>query len=103
MEEILRRADALREKKAARRAAVLSAAATAVSLALIVGAAALMSGLPVTAAEGGTETAYGSLILSSALLGYVVIGVLAFALGVCVTLLCRALRGPKRKDVRRDR
>ena len=103
LNEILRRADTLRRQKASRRAATLSAASVLVCLALIVGAAALLSALPAAAGENGASTVYGSLILSSSFLGYVVIGVLAFALGVCVTLLCRALRASKEKDDGRDR
>jgi len=102
LEEILRRADTLRRKKASRRAAALSAASVFVCLALIVGAASLLSVLPAAAGEDGVPAAYGSLILSSSFLGYIVIGVLAFALGVCVTLLCRALRASKEKEDRRD-
>ena len=33
-------------------------------------------------------TAFGSLVLTSPVLSYAVIAILAFALGVCVTLLC---------------
>ncbi len=102
LEEILRRADTLRRKKASRRAATLSAASVFVCLALIVAAAALLGGLPAAVGEDSVQTAYGSLILSSASLGYVVIGVLAFVLGVSVTLLCRALRAAKGKKNRRD-
>lgn len=33
-------------------------------------------------------TGYGSLILTSPLSSYIVIAILAFALGICITLLC---------------
>ncbi len=102
LEEILRRADTLRREKASRRAAALSAASVFVCLALIVGAAMLLGGMPAAAGEDSVPAVYGSLILSSASLGYVVIGVLAFGLGVSVTLLCRALRAAKGKENRRD-
>ena len=41
------------------------------------------------------DAAFGSLILTSPVLTYVVIAILAFVLGVCVTLLC-ILRRPRR-------
>ena len=43
---------------------------------------------------------YGSLLLAAPYTGYVVVGVLAFALGVCITLLCihwKALRQKERE------
>ena len=49
------------------------------------------------------EQLYGSLILSTPYLGYVVIGILTFVLGVLVTILClhlndlRALNTVNRK------
>ena len=47
----------------------------------------------------GFETA-GSVFHSSAALGYIVIGLLAFLLGVCVTILCFRLRQLEREDER---
>ena len=38
------------------------------------------------------DVAFGSLVLSSPLLSYIVVAVLAFAFGVFVTLLCVARR-----------
>ena len=102
LEEILRRTSALKREKAARRAVTLSAVSVCVCLFLILGAAALIPRLPAVSAGETGGAAYGSLILSSPLLGYAVIAVLAFALGVCVTLLCRALRREKGKDRHRD-
>ena len=42
----------------------------------------------------------GSVFHSSAALGYIVIGLLAFLLGVCVTILCFRLRQLEREDER---
>ena len=41
---------------------------------------------------------YGSLILTSPLVSYAVVAVLAFVLGICVTLLCLHRRGPEDED-----
>jgi hypothetical protein len=51
---------------------------------------------------GGTAlpegAVYGSLILTSPLVSYAVVAVLAFVLGICVTLLCLHRRGPEDED-----
>lgn len=44
--------------------------------------------MPASGATADDETRYGSLILSSRNMGFIVVGVLAFIIGVCVTLLC---------------
>ena len=83
-----------------RRTVALAAAAC---LALLVGASLAM---PCIAARiqindyAGFETAAG-IFRSSAALGYIVIGLFAFLLGVCVTVLCFRLRQMHRED-RRD-
>ena len=46
---------------------------------------------------GGIETA-ASIFHSGAALGYIVIGLLAFLLGVCVTILCFRLRQMNHED-----
>ena len=70
-----------------RRDLLRQGAAAALCLALIT---ALGLALP---RVGGRLTvpgygAFGSLVLATPALGYIVIGVLSFALGVCLTLLC---------------
>ena len=85
-----------------RRSRFLTAAAAAACLALIVGCALAM---PDTAARlrpdgmAGFETA-ASMYGSGSALGYIVIGILAFLLGVCVTILCFRLRRMDREDAR---
>ena len=67
-------------------------------------AAALGPLLPLTEGSVGAPEAlaYGSLILSSPLLSYIVVAILAFALGILITLLCvghRAAHGiPEEED-----
>lgn len=41
---------------------------------------------------------YGSLLLAAPYTGYVVVGVIAFALGICVTLLCICWKALKQKE-----
>ena len=66
---------------------------TAACFAVIVSLALVMPGIT----EGFSDTALGggmaASIFSGRSLGYLVVGLLAFALGVCVTVLCVRLRG----------
>ena len=52
-----------------------------------------------TGGEAGFEMV-ASMFGGSAALGYIVIGLLAFVLGVCVTILCFRLRQLEREDAR---
>ena len=83
-----------------RRTVALAAAAC---LALLVGASLTMPGIAARIQindYAGFETA-ASIFHGGAALGYIVIGLLAFLLGVCVTVLCFRLRQMHRED-RRD-
>ena len=62
------------------------------SLVLLVIAASYIPVLGGLASASAADGHYGSLIISGPGLGYAVIGILAFVLGVCVTLLCLAVR-----------
>ena len=76
-----------REKRLRRdRITMVSAAAACLSLAMPGIAASIQTGN-----YSGFETA-ASIFHSGAALGYIVIGLLAFLLGVCVTVLCFRLR-----------
>lgn len=77
-------------------------AAAAVCLVLI---AALGLALPrVSGRLAGPEgVAFGSLVLGSPALGYIVLAILAFALGVFFTLLCIHSRARRRDPEGRDR
>ena len=82
-----------------RRTVALAAAAC---LALLVGASLAMPGIAARIQindYAGFETAAG-IFRSSAALGYIVIGLFAFLLGVCVTVLCFRLRQMHREDTR---
>ncbi len=87
MKEIGRRAERIGRKKARRRLVAVQAGAVAVCLAAIVGASYGMQRLSVRdvmAVSGG----YGSIIAFRASAPYIVIGALAFVLGILVTALC---------------
>ncbi|MBR6312929.1 MAG: hypothetical protein IKR51_08165 [Oscillospiraceae bacterium] len=73
-----------------RRSVILSRVSVCVCVVLIVAAAVSLSFL--SEGAGIVPGNYGSLILTTSHMGWAVIGVLAFLLGVCVTLLCVRLR-----------
>ena len=100
--EAKRRIAGQERKKRMRRRAAAAAAAAAACLALIVGCALAMpdmAGRIRPGGEAGFEMA-ASMFGGSAALGYIVIGLLAFLLGVCVTILCFRLRQLEREDAR---
>ena len=92
--EVKRRIAADERAKRLRRGRTTIVSAAAACLALIAGASLAMSGITVRLQSGdhaGLETA-ASMYGGSAVLGYIVIGLLAFLLGVCVTILCFRIR-----------
>ena len=99
--ETKRRIAARQREKRLRRNKITVLAAAAACLALIVGVSLVMPGIAAKIQAGdytGFETA-ASIFQSCAALGYIVIGSLAFLLGVCVTVLCFRLRQMNQEDV----
>ena len=98
--ETKRRIAKIEREKRLRRNTVTMASAVAACLALLVGASLAMPGIAASIQTGdysGFETA-ASIFHGVAALGYIVIGLLAFLLGVCVTVLCFRLRQMNRED-----
>ena len=98
--ETKRRIVAMERKKRLRRNTVTMASAVAACLVLLIGASLAMPGIAESIQTGdysGFETA-ASIFHGGAALGYIVIGLLAFLLGVCVTVLCFRLRQMSRED-----
>ena len=98
--ETKRRIAARQREKRLRRNTVTMASAVAACLALLIGASLAMPGIAASIQTGdysGFETA-ASIFHGGAALGYIVIGLLAFLLGVCVTVLCFRLRQMNRED-----
>lgn len=98
---IHKRTAELKQKKEQKKRRVVNAACMAACLLLVIGIGAFMPGLMADVAEGGAVHASGaaSLIGSHAALGYILMGLLAFLLGVCVTVLLYRLR--RRNERRR--
>ena len=98
--ETKRRIAARQREKRLRRNTITIASSVAACLALLIGVSLAMPGIASLIQTGdysGFETA-ASIFHSGVALGYVVIGLLAFLLGVCVTVLCFRLRQMNRED-----
>ena len=98
--EAKRRIAKTEREKRLRRNTVTMTSAVAACLALLIGASLAMPGIAANIQTGnysGFETA-ASIFHSGAALGYIVIGLLAFLLGMCVTVLCFRLRQMNRED-----
>ena len=98
--ETKRRIAARQREKRRRRDKITMISAVAACLALLIGASLAMPGIAANIQTGdysGFETA-ASMYGGGAALGYIVIGLLAFLLGVCVTVLCVRLRQMSRED-----
>ena len=98
--ETKRRIAKMEREKRRRRNTVTMASAVAACLALLIGASIAMPGIAASiqiSDYSGFETA-ASIFHGGAALGYIVIGLLAFLLGVCVTVLCFRLRQMNRED-----
>ena len=98
--ETKRRIAQIEREKRRRRNTITMASAVAACLAVLVGVSLAMPGIATHIQTGnysGFETA-ASIFHGGAALGYIVIGLLAFLLGVCVTVLCFRLRQMNRED-----
>lgn len=93
--EIAKRATRMSAQAASRRRAALDALAAAACLILIAFVATTTPQLG-AAPTGVSASQFGSLALTGGAVGYVLIGVLAFLLGVCITMLCIHLRNGRR-------
>ena len=98
--ETKRRIAARQREKRLRRDKITMVSAAAACLVLLIGASLAMPGIAAHIQTGdysGFETA-ASIFHGGAALGYIVIGLLAFLLGVCVTVLCFRIRQLSREN-----
>ena len=98
--ETKRRIAKIELEKRRRRNTITMASAVAACLALLIGASLAMPGIAAHIQTGdysGFETT-ASIFHSGAALGYIVIGLLAFLLGVCVTVLCFRIQQLSREN-----
>ena len=98
--ETKRRIAKIERENRLRRNTLTMASAVAACLVLLIGASFAMPGIASRIQTGdysGFETT-ASMYGGGAALGYIVIGLLAFLLGVCVTVLCFRLHQMNRED-----
>ena len=100
LQEIMRRAEIVKEKRIIRKRLHASALASCACVALLIAVCLYLPQLAVMPENAGMQQ-YGSLLLAAPFTGYVVVGVIAFALGVCVTLLCIHWKALKQKEPER--
>ena len=97
--ETKRRIAKIEREKRLRRNTITMASAVTACLALLIGASFAMPGIASRIQTGdysGFETTAS--MYGGAALGYIVIGLLAFLLGVCVTVLCFRIRQLSREN-----
>lgn len=94
--EIMHRSERIALQRIRRSCQRLTGICSALLAVLVLGITVMPEKLAVTSAG----SVYGSFLLSREAGGYVLIGLIAFALGVAVTLLC--LRYRKKQDATKD-
>ena len=101
---IHRRTAEIKQERQIKKQRRLDAVCMAACLLLVIGIGTMMPGLMRNAADGSIVHSSGtaSLIGSHAALGYIVMGLLAFFLGVCVTVLLYRLRRREERKRRED-
>lgn len=98
VKEIMKRAKHLKQKRTLQKSIVsLSIAACGCIMLLVTTAFYLPASPSLNSSE--TTTLYGSLLLTTSYMGYVVVGLLSFLLGMCVMLLCIKFRNLKKQEL----
>lgn len=101
---VKRRIAEAEQEKRLRRSRMATVCSVAACLILIVGLSVvmpgIMSGMAGVDYSGGGTTA--SIFGDSAVIGYIVIGLIAFLLGVCVTILCFRVRKFQREGKKEE-
>lgn len=98
--EVKRRIAEKERQKRLRRGRIAAVSGIAACLAVIIGVSMSMPGI-VDRIEPGTSASFetaATMLGGSTALGYIVIGLLAFVLGVCVTILCFRIRLLNREE-----
>lgn len=97
LQEIMKRADVVKEKRVVRKKIQASVLATCLCAALLIAVSIYLPNMPLDASDKMREQ-YGSLLLGAPYMGYIIVGILAFALGICSTLLCIFWKELKKKE-----
>ena len=103
VQELHRRMEAMEKEKSRRRVLLMCAAACTACLAITVALALAVASLPVRSPGKLTGSAAASIFAEHALLGYIVVGLLAFCLGMLVTIFCFRMKEQKKENPDNDR
>ena len=95
--EIMRRAENVKKRCRLRKTLAADITSCAVCAALLIAAAALIPRLDISSASL-SQSSYASLLLSPPYLSFIIIALLSFSLGICVTLLCLHLKKMRQID-----
>ena len=96
LQEIMKRADHIKERKSSQKVVFSCAVSACACMVLMV---MTFIYIPKLSSSGTVDASvqYGSLLLRASYMGYVVIGILAFLLGVSITFLCIHLKKMRKK------
>lgn len=96
-DEIMKRAGIIKEKQVLKKRMISEGVLAIACIALMILNAFYIPQVDAIQ-ETRTEVRYGSLLLGSPYMGYVIIGILAFVLGILVALLCINWRENNKKE-----
>lgn len=102
LQEIMKHSQNIKEKKALKKAMITEVISAAACLVLMICSVSFFPQMTDVDNEA-SQAHYGSLILQTSYMGYVVVGVLAFILGVIVTLLSMQWKKMKQKELDKER
>lgn len=90
VDKVRRQIDASERQKSRRRSQMLIVTSTVVSLFVIVGLSVCMPDIvrKVTRGSYGDLEMAASIFSNSEVIGYIIVGLISFLLGICVTILC---------------
>jgi len=97
LQEILKRAEGIKERKRIQRQLVTELSSAGVCLVLMVVTVCFLPAIT-EAGTSMTEIHFGSLILQPSFLGYALIGILTFIFGILVTMSCLSWKSLKDKE-----
>jgi len=102
-ERALVRAEIIKKEQAVRKRKIYGVSAVAACLALVVGISFFIPSVAPGFVDYGSAGAHGAMLVDEAVIGgYVLIGVIGFALGAAVTIFCYKMRGGKTPGGRQD-
>lgn len=100
LEEVQKRIAQVQYKQKQHRSYLMAVSSVAVCLVIIVGLASVMPGVvqDITVSDYDTFKTTASIFTDGTTFGYLLIGLIAFALGVCVTILCLHIHNLQKEE-----